>query len=381
MRFRDSAPRVLIVAIVLVIAIVAFLSNRLFSGMTSAVEQNQLELMRAVIDFNVKGAENRALSRAELIAGLPNIRQIFAARDREKLLAEMHEVFDVQKERHGVDQSQFHLPPAISFLRLQAPTQFGDDLSTFRPMVVAVNRDRTSRKGLAIARTGPAIFGVSPVNDLAGNPIGSFEFGIDFGSMLDSLKVAYGFDLALFILEQPLRDFAKGVDPDVFSERNRVGRYIKFHSTNWDLMKPLATEADIAAGDAKEYARESRGVPYGVILVPLRNAAGDPIGMISVASDFSETRAASRRSLVWQALLATFAIVILAGVVIVTLRGLLLRPLDHLNEKFAALAEGRPAEPVENTAELCAEMRQLAENHNRLAAASARPAPDTEGDR
>lgn len=368
MRFRDSAPRVLIAAIVLVVAAMALLSNRLFSGMTSAVETDQLALMRAVIDFNVKGAENRALARAELIAGLPNIREIFAARDREKLLAEMREVFAVQKERHAVDQAQFHLPPAISFLRLQAPTQFGDDLSLFRPMVVTVNREQSSRKGLAIARTGPAIFGVAPVFDLENKHIGSFEFGVDFGSMLDGLKVAYNFDLALFILEEPLREFAKGVKPEVLSEHNRVGKYIKFHSTNWDVMKPLATEGDLAAGVDAQYARESRGVPYGVILVPLRNAAGEAIGMIAVARDFSQTRAAARRSLVWQALLAVFAIVLLALIVLVTLRGLLLRPLDRMNEGFARLAAGRPAEPIENAEELCAELRQLAESHDRLAA-------------
>jgi methyl-accepting chemotaxis protein len=368
MRFRDSAPRVLIVAIVLVVAAMALLSNRLFSGMTSAVESDQLALMRSVIDFNVKGAENRALARAELIAGLPNIRTTFAARDRDKLLAEMQEVFGVQKERHGVDQAQFHLPPATSFLRLQAPTQFGDDLSLFRPMVVTVNREQSSRKGLAIARTGPAIFGVAPVFDLEHRHVGSFEFGVDFGSILDSLKVAYDFDLALFIVEEPLREFAKGVKPEVLSESNRVGKYIKFHSTNWDLMKPLATELDLAAGTDAQYSREARGVPYGVILVPLRNAAGEAIGMIAVARDFSQTRAAARRSLVWQALLAVFAIVLLAAMVLVTVRGLLLRPLDRMNDGFSRLADGRPAEPMENAEELCAELRQLAHSHDRLAA-------------
>lgn len=95
MRFRDSAPRVLIGTIVLVVLLMAFLSNRLFSGLTSAIEEDQLKLMRSVIDFNVKGAENRALARAELVAGLPSIRSAFAARDREKLLMELQEVFAV----------------------------------------------------------------------------------------------------------------------------------------------------------------------------------------------------------------------------------------------------------------------------------------------
>jgi methyl-accepting chemotaxis protein len=359
---------VLIGVVVVVVLVSAVLSNRLFSGLTSAIEQDQLKLMRSIIEFNMKGAESRALARAEMVANLPSVREAFAARDRPRLLAELKDMYDNQKERHGVDQAQFHLPPAISFLRLHSPDSFGDDLAKFRPMVTAVNRDHTSRKGLAIARGGPALFGVSPVLGPAGDDIGSFEFGIDFGPMLDGLKAAYDLDLALFIEEAPLREFAKGVNPEVLSERNRVGKYIKFHATNWDLMKPLATESDLAAGEDAEYTRESQGTPYGVILVPLRNAAGEALGIVAVARNFSETRAAASRSLVWQGLLAIFAIVLIAGSVIVVLRGLLLRPLEMINERFASLAEGRPSEPIEDGEQLCAELRELARHHERLAA-------------
>lgn len=378
MRFQREAPKVLILAIVVVVVASAVLSNQLFSGLTTAVEQEQLQLMRSIMEFNMKGAEGRALARAEMLASLPFVRETLAAQDRDGLLAAMSAMFENQKERHSVDQMQFHLPPATSFLRVHSPTQFGDDLSKFRPMVVAVNRDKTSRKGLAIARSGPAVFGVSPVLDMAGNHIGSVEFGIDFGPMLDGLKAAYDLDLTLFIEEQPLRDFAKGVNPEILSERNRVGKYVKFHSTNWDLMRPLATEGDLAAGIDGQYVREAQGVPYGVILVPLRNAAGDPLGMIAMARDFSKTRSATRRSLVWQALLALFAIVVLTGVVLVVLRGLLLQPLRRLDAGFGALAAGKPGEPLGEDAEFCEELQTLVHHHDRLQARLAEKSASTE---
>lgn len=370
MRFQREAPKVLIGSIVVVVVGMALAANQLFSGLTSAIEEDQLKLMRSIIEFNMKGAEGRALARAEMVANLPAVREIFAARDRDRLLAEMTPMFENQKERHGVDQMQFHLPPATSFLRLHSPASFGDDLSKFRPMVVAVNRDKTSKKGLAIARSGPAVFGVTPVYDLAGGHIGSVEFGIDFGPMLDGLKAAYDIDLALFIEEQPLRDFAKGVSPEILSERNRVGKYIKYHSTNWDLMRPLALEGDLASGNEAQYARESQGVPYGVVLVPLRNAAGDSLGMIAMARNFSSTRSAAKRSLIWQGLLALFAIVLLSGAVLVVLRGVLLQPLAMLNERFARLAAGRPGDSVEEPEALCDELQELARHHDRLRAAA-----------
>ena len=165
MKFQRSAPRVLIFSVVVVIIGMAVLSNRLFSGLTSAVEQDQFELIRALWSYNLTAAENRALERAEMIAALPAVREAFAARDREGLLAQCAEMFKRQKERYGVDRAQFHFPPAVSFLRLHAPEQHGDHQDQFRPMVVAVNRDLFSRKESAIAGTGPAIFGVTPVID------------------------------------------------------------------------------------------------------------------------------------------------------------------------------------------------------------------------
>ena len=226
MKFQRSAPRVLIFSVVVVVIAMAVLSNRLFSGLTSAVEQDQFELIRALWSYNLTAAENRALERAELIAALPAVREAFAAGDREGLLAQCAEMFKRQKERYGVDRAQFYFPPAVSFLRLHAPEQHGDHQDQFRPMVVAVNRDLFSRKESAIAGTGPAIFGVTPVTDATGQHIGSFELGMSFGPLLHALKAAYRLEMALFVEEQALRQlmFAEGLDPDVLTEQNRRGK-------------------------------------------------------------------------------------------------------------------------------------------------------------
>ena len=63
MKFQRSAPGVLIVSVVVVVTAIAVLSNRLFSGLTSAVEQDQFELIRALWSYNLTAAENRALGK------------------------------------------------------------------------------------------------------------------------------------------------------------------------------------------------------------------------------------------------------------------------------------------------------------------------------
>jgi methyl-accepting chemotaxis protein len=368
MTFRRSGPATLILVAIIVVAGLTFLSDRLFSGLASSAETGQFRLMQSILDNAIRDASLDALARADVIAALPVTRQAVAAKDRARLLAEFADMFTAQKERRGVEQAQFHVPPAQSLLRLHSPSDFDDDLTRFRPMVVAVNREQTARNGLAIARNGPAIFGVAPVKDAEGRHVGSFEFGLEFAPLLDKLKAAYNLEFALFLDEKPLREFARGLDPAKLSDQNRVGRFIRFHTTNNGLMQSLATDSDISAvNEPARYTRDSQGLPYGVVLVPLRDGAGDPIGVIAVASDFSGSRAAAGRILVWQIYLAIFAIVLLIGAILVVIRGFLLRPLDVVNARLGALAAGGPVEPLRPT-KFCAEIDTLAALSEKLCA-------------
>ena len=283
------------------------------------------------------------MARAQMIVDLPTTKAIFDGRDqaaRDKLIAEYKQMFEVQRDKFGVDQMQFHVTPAASFLRLHSLTQFGDDLTQFRPLVVAVNADQIARSAGTIARGGPAIFGVVPAYNAAGQHIGSFEVGIDFGGVLDSLKADYGMEAAVLISEEPLRRFVSPkVTAPMLNEANRVGKYVKTNSTHWELMQKLVAPGDVAAiVDTERYTREANGKPYGVVLYPIRNLAGDPIGMISVAKDFSSSRAAAGQLAVIQVLLAVFAIVALAGAVLIVVRGLLLEPLAELRRLSAERA-------------------------------------------
>lgn len=347
MRFRRSAPIAIIVAIVLVVAGAAYISNRLFAGMTDAVEADQFRVMQAIVETAVRDAENKALARAELLADLPTVQKLLGAGDRTGLEAELSQMFTNQKARHGVDQAQFHIPPATSFLRLHDPASFGDDLTPFRPLVVAVNRERVPLKGASVARNGPAIFGVSPVFDAAGKHLGSVEIGIAYGPLMAGLKTAYGIDLGLFVEEAILKQYAQGVDPERMGEENRIGRFIRFEATNAQLMAQLAGAQDIAVvNEPVRYVREAQGLVRGVLLLPVNSSSGTPLGVIAATMDFSSSRAAVNRSLIWQSVITLVAILALSGFVLVVLRGFLIRPLQVLGERFEAISAGEPLTPI-----------------------------------
>jgi hypothetical protein len=304
---------------------------------------------------------------------------LFAAGNREGLAAELGKMFEIQKDKFNIEQAQFHLPPGISFLRLHDPAKFGDDLTSFRPIVVEVNKDFVARKGLSISRSGPGIFGVVPVIDKNGKPIGTFEFGQAFGGVLDSVKSAYGLEAVLFIDEERLKKAAPGLGGEVFSEKNRVGRFIKYQSTNWELMSKLVTDAELSAPgiENEPYQREAQDTPYGVVMVPLRNPVGDMIGMVVVAKDFSPSRSAMGQSMIWLGMYSLFTLVLLAGVVIVVLRGSVMRPIAALNARFAALAQGDATQTIEDPSVFYSDIGTLAQHYETLRGQAKSDAPTT----
>ena len=368
MRFRKSAPQALIVVAALVITALTFGANRLFGDMTSAVERSQLDLMRSIITFNLAGTATNSLARAEITAADSTVRKLLTQQNRPALLAHTEAMFQEQRDKYAVDQVQFHLAPSISFLRLQNSALFGADISGYRQMVVAVNREQVAKKGVEIARTGPAIFGVTPIRDMAGNHVGSVEFGMDIGPLLDRLKAAYGLELSLFIDEQPLRAVATGMRSGVISEHNRIGPTMRIHSTDWTLMSWLVNGDDLRIhDDPRDWVRNAGGVPYGVLLHPLRNGSGETLGAIVVARSFESTRSAAARTTVLQWLFALLGFLIVAGAILIVIRGWLVRPLEAISARFASLGTATRPKPDEDDRYLSVEMAALAAEHQRIA--------------
>lgn len=366
MKFGRSAPGLLVTTAVLVIGLITAVSLLLTSQMLRNAEADSFQLMRNVLTSTIRATEEKALVRAELVSSMPAVRTAFNQRDRAKLLLETKDMFKEQAEKYGLDQAQFHVPPGVSFLRLHHPDKFGDDQTSYRPMLTEVNRDKVLRKGIAITRAGPAIAGIVPMFDDAGQHNGSFEMGLEFSPMLDKIKQSYGLEAAVFIDEKMLREISTDLGGDVLTPEKRVGKYIRFHATHPALLRSLVTDRDVAITDATTYERVVAGTPWGVQLVPMYNYMNKQVGVYALSMDFSETRAAQGRSRVWQFLAALFGVVLTAGAVLVVVRGLLLSPLATLNTRFHALAEGDASQPADPLDTYCDELRDLASSYERL---------------
>jgi len=126
---------------------------------------------------------------AALVAEMPTVGGLFAKGDRTRLYAEFSQSFQSLKTRFNLFQFQFHTPPAMSFLRMNEPQKFGDDLSTFRRTVLSVNTDKKGVRGLETGRTGLGLRGVEPIF-FKEKHYGSVEFGGDLLPVLENIKKA-----------------------------------------------------------------------------------------------------------------------------------------------------------------------------------------------
>lgn len=361
MKFRRRGPAILIACALLLISAVTAVAHFLTNGLLESAHDGDYTLMRQVFADTLSDAQDEVVSRAEIVAAMPEVRTAFAARDRPKLLATTKRMWEIQDQRYELNDATFHVPPGISFLRLSKPEVFGQDQSS-SPLLADVHQLGVVKKGLTIARSGPAIVGIAPVTDDAGKMIGSFGMVLDFAPQIDKIKHAYGLEAVLFFDEKMLRDTAADVPADIFSPRNQVGRFIRFHTTNPELARALVTDKDVDVSEPKSYEREYARTSWGVQLVPIYNHASKRIGVAALATDFGEDKRLARRAFVWQLLAALFAVVLMTGAILVVIRGFVLAPIASLGKSMAA------GEAPDELDSYCEEVREVATAYTKIRA-------------
>ena len=366
MIFRRSGPRVLTVVTTLTALALMGVALLLTSRLLERSHEGDFDLIRKVFDAKLDSLQDEAVESAELVITTPSVRKAFLDRNRQTLIAECEPVFKVQKEKYGLDRSEFHDASGVNFLRLHQPEKFGDNEMAHRPMLVEAHRNVAIRQGIEVGSYGPSVAAIVPVLDDAGKFSGSFEMALDFEPVLDELKSKFKFEGAVFFSEELLREVATSLPGEVMSARNRVGSYIRLHTTHDDLMEGLVTDHDVDVAEPRSYPRAMDGTTWGVQLLPIYDHSHKRIGVVALAHDFGDDDAAARRAFVWQALATLFGVVVMAGAIQIVIRGRLLAPLAALNERMSDLVGGKEAAPADSVDTYCDELKTLAKNYEDL---------------
>jgi methyl-accepting chemotaxis protein len=305
------------------------------------LKQEEAHLKSQVDAFNYQTSmqSETALALASTITYMPEVQALFAEKDREGLLNYLKPLYSDLNKQFNVEQAQFHLAPATSFLRMNKPEKFGDDLSSLRPMIVNVNKDKKALAGFEYGVTGFGIRGIVPVRKM-GEELGSFEIGISFNkALLEKIKSSSTEEYSL-LMPDPEK-------PDEF----------KAYATTLEgpLLVPNTNRLQVLK-DGKELISRvtaENGTQYAVITAPILDYSGNTVSLIEIAKPRTEILAALSTNQTTMILIGIGILLVIAALMMIVINRLT-RPLKRMQRVANEIAKRDLAE-LTSTAQMVAD--------------------------
>ena len=293
----------------------------IISGIVDRADERELRSHYDALQSRLGQEARRAAAMSAVVATIPAAQEAMARNDRDALMALFGAGFAALKSDYGVDQFQFHTPPAISYLRVHQPAKFGDDLSGFRKTVVAANQARKPILGLEGGVAGLGIRGVVPVA-LAGKHLGSVEFGLTFGQpFFDEFKRTRGVDVAFHLsAASDFKLFGGTLDGRSFFDPADYGR---------------ARDGGFVIHQGKLGT-----TPVAALLAPIKDFSGNAIGAVEIVMDNSEYVTSLDRARQLAISMALFGLSIAAAAGLLIARGIS-RPILAITAAMRDLAHGK----------------------------------------
>ena len=260
---------------------------------------------------------------AHTVADIPTVQEYFGQRDRAGLMGLTMPLYDKMKKYIDLNVFHFHLPPATSFLRLQKPAKHGDDLSSFRHTVVAVNRTHQDAFGLEVGRAGVSIRAVVPV-DYEGQPVGSVEFGSPINdALLNILKERTGVDIGFIIprgngFKYQAKTMTQTLSP-----------------ATYPLLQQVIRENRKTFVDDRQEGRDIL-IEY----TPMPDYSGKIVGVTTVTKDITEQLAAAKKQALTIVGMGAGALVVVLTLVFSLFHQFIDKPLKKVNQVLEAAAQG-----------------------------------------
>ncbi|MGY0571772.1 cache domain-containing protein [Bradyrhizobium sp. RDM12] len=319
LRMRITVALALTAAATALIAVLG--AMWIIAGIIDRADQRELRSHYDALLSRIAEESHRAAAMSAVVAAMPATQEAMARQDREALIRLFGPVFAATKSEYGVEQFQFHTPPATSFLRVHQPANFGDDLSTFRKTVVDANQEHKVVVGLEGGVAGLGIRGVVPIAQ-AGKHLGSVEFGLTFGqSFIEDFKLNRHVDIAFHL--------ADGAGLKLF------GGTLKGKS----FFEPADYSRAAGGGFTVKQAKLDT-TPIAALLGPIKDFSGKPLGAVELVMDNSDYVASADRAWMLAIAIAALGLVLAAIVGYLIARGIS-RPILSITSIMRELADGR----------------------------------------
>jgi methyl-accepting chemotaxis protein len=319
------------------VAVIAFIAVAVCAVLAAVFLPQQAQLTDLALDREMQAEyhsvmaamdyERRALAAvASFGAALPEVRSGFAARDRDRLFADLKGSLDAIQSSFGYDVMNFFVPPATNILRVHNPKLFNDDVSDRRKMVVASSEDGKARSGIEPSLTTLTLFSHVPVVQ-DGKRVGLFEIGMQAGApFVESIKARFGVDVAIHV-------------PDGSGYKTIVSTL---------PTKTVGAEGDYRSafeGKPVIHRTQFAGAAVGAYYGQIRDFSDKPIAVVEIVKNIDDFVAIADHTRTFL-LVATFSVVVAAVIVALFLALGFSRPIVRITRAMGALSAGDTAVEV-----------------------------------
>jgi methyl-accepting chemotaxis protein len=313
------------ILITLMVAVPSIMSYRsAISNTTKSLEEElTVSVLQARDTITIEKVEQLRLL-AHTVAGMPSIQDNVMFQGREDLLNVTAPLYEGLKKIIDLNVFHFHLPPAVSFLRLQKPEKFGDDLASFRETVVQVNRNQQDAAGIEAGVSGLSIRAVVPVLYLNKKPAGSVEFGAPINEkLLEQIKASIHDDLSVIV-------------PD--------GNGFKYQAKTHDMTIPENKYSFLAevmqADDVKVRQVSKNGRELMTAYLSIRDYSGNGVGVLAIPRDIGSILAAAKKTALTSIVFGLLALVVIQFFVYFLLTRLIDRPIKSFTRLLESASRG-----------------------------------------
>jgi methyl-accepting chemotaxis protein len=334
------------VLITLMVAVPSILSYRATLNNTTKTLEEELTaaVLQARDTITVEKAEQLRLL-GHTVAGMPSIQDNVKFQSRENLLDVTVPLYDGLKKIIDLNVFHFHLPPAISFLRVQQPEKFGDDLSSFRKTVVQVNENQQDAVGIEAGVSGLSIRAVVPVMYLNKKHAGSVEFGAPINEkLLERIKTDIHDDLSVIV-------------PD--------GNGFKYQAKTHDMTIPenkYSFLSEVMQADEVKVQRVSKnGRELMTAYLSIRDYSGNGVGVLALPRDIGAVLSAAKQAALTSLAIGMIALVVIQLFVYFLFTRLIDRPIKSFTRLLESASRGDLSGEVDVTSILatnCSERMQ-----------------------
>ncbi len=332
--------------ITLMVAVPSILSYRATLSNTSEkmAEELTAKIAQARNILTVDKAEQLRLL-AHTVAGMPAIQDNVMYQSREELLNVAAPLYAGLKKIIDLNVFHFHLPPATSFLRVQKPEKYGDDLSGFRKSIVQVNQTQKDVVGIEVGDAGLSIRAVVPVMYLNKKHAGSIEFGAPINdALLEQIKAGSHDDLSVIM-----------PDGDGFKYQAKT-HDMTIPEKQYPFLKEIMLANTITVQRVAKDGRELM-----TAYMALHDYSGTAVGILAIPRDISAVLAAAKKTALTSLAFGMAALVVIQFFVYFLFTRLIDRPIQKINGVLELASRGNLSQEVDVTSILpinCSEIMQ-----------------------